>query len=64
MSPQVFPAHAGMIRIAWKSPESGKGVPRACGDDPIAILSIVTTVNIIVKMVETRGKDKKKRKRK
>ena len=29
-----------------------------------AILSIATTVNIIVKMVEHQGKDKKKRKRK
>lgn len=29
-----------------------------------AILSIAATANIIVKMVETRGKDKKKRKRK
>lgn len=29
-----------------------------------AILSIATTANIIVKMVETRGKGKKKRKRK
>lgn len=29
-----------------------------------AILSIATTVNIIVKMVEHHGKDKKKRKRK
>ena len=37
----MFPAHAGMIPLPTRSPQSANSVPRTRGDDPIEVLVVI-----------------------